>query len=248
MKKLLSLSLAGVLLVAFTGGPITAHQQRSESRQQHSHQQQRGSEQREAQQQEDSRREESPQDSQAVQANIRQRRAQIAKKAVERLKEVKYEVCERKKKQLQRVIPKLATQATALKDAIDRVYDNVQGFAESEQVVVSDYEAKKASLDKAQVEAAAAVGLVEDYQEDYQFELENCGDPHLGQRLDTFRLAVTQAQDALHVYRDELVSLIQSMRAQEADNAEQQGENQNGSPGDSTGTDNTPDEEVENGQ
>lgn len=243
MKKLLSLSLAGVLLVAFTGGPITAHQQRSESRQQHSHQQQRGSEQREAQQQEDSRREESPQDSQAVQANIRQRRAQIAKKAVERLKEVKYEVCERKKKQLQRVIPKLATQATAFKDAIDRVYDNVQGFAESEQVVVSDYEAKKASLDKAQAEAAAAVGVVEDYQ----FELD-CDNPSVGEQLDGFRLAVTQARDALHVYRDELVALIQSMRAHEADNADQQGENQNGSPGDSTGTDNTPDEEVENGQ
>ncbi|PSO44347.1 hypothetical protein BRC21_01560 [Candidatus Saccharibacteria bacterium SW_7_54_9] len=244
MKKLLSLSLAGVLLVAFTGGPVAAQQQRSESRQQQSEQQQRGSEQRDTRQQEESRREESPQDSQATQEDTRERREQIEQKVAERKKEVKQEVCKRKKEQLQRVIPKLATQATALKDAIDRVYDNVQGFVESEQVVVSDYEAKKASVDEAQAEAAAAVGVVEYYQ----FELENCGDPHVGQRLDGFHLAVTQAREALHVYRDELVALIQSMRAQEADNADQQEENQNGPGGDSTGAENAPDEEVENGQ
>ena len=243
MKKLLSLSLAGVLLVAFTGGPVTAQQQRSDSRQQQSEQQQRRSEQRDTRQREESRGEESQQDSQAAQEDTRERREQIEQKVAERKQEVKQEVCERKKEQLQRVIPKLATQATALKDAIDRVYDNVQGFVESEQVVVSDYEAKKTSVDEAQAEAAAAVGVVEDYQ----FELD-CDNPNVGEQLDGFRLAVTQAREALHAYRDELVALIQSMRAQEADNADQQGENQNGSGDDSTGADNAPDEEVGNGQ
>lgn len=179
------------------------------------------------------------QQGETAQEDAQQRQERIQQQVQERRAEVQQQVCERKEDQLQQVIPRLATQSRALKDAIDQVYDNVQGFVENEQVVVEDYEAHTESIDAAQADAEAAVQVVENYE----FELD-CENPNIGQQLDGFRLAVEEARQELKTYRDELVKLIQEMRAEEASNSETSNDNdQNGN-----GAGNAASEEVENAQ
>lgn len=179
------------------------------------------------------------QQGETAQEDAQQRQERIQQQVQERRAEVQQQVCERKEDQLQQVIPRLATQSRALKDAIDQVYDNVQGFVENEQVVVEDYEAHTESIDAAQADAEAAVQVVENYE----FELD-CENPNIGQQLDGFRLAVEEARQELKTYRDELVKLIQEMRAEEANNSEtSNGNGQNGN-----GAGNAASEEVENAQ
>lgn len=242
MKKITNIAVASVLMVAMTAGVASAHghsvhrsnQERGQTAQQEH--QQRGGEtaQNHAQQQR-----------QAAQEDAQQRRDRIRQEVEERRAEVKQQVCERKQEQLQRVIPRLATQSTALKDAIDRVYENVQGFVEDEQVVVEGYEEHKSSVDAAQADAEAAVQVVEGYE----FELD-CDNPNVGGQLDGFRTAVEEAREALVVYRDELVHLIQEMRAEEADDADEdeEDEEENNQGGSADDADNASDEGVENAQ
>lgn len=233
MKKYISLGMVAALLVTVPTSPALARA--------HSDNQDRG--QPTTQQPDQSRDSASQQDGQRGQTSredAEQRRERIQEEVEERRAEVKQQVCERKQEQLQRVIPKLATQARALKDAMDRVYENVQGFVEDEQVVVEGYEEHKNSVDAAQADAEAAVQVVEDYE----FELD-CDNPNVGEQLDGFRTAAEEARQELQEYRDELVHLIQEMRAEEAENTE--GE-QNGQTNNANGANNTADEGVENAQ
>lgn len=209
MRTIINIAIAGVMVVAVTAGPATAQAQAHDG-------QERGQTAREeAQQQRETAQEDAQQRAQSAQEDAQQRRDRIQQQVEERRAEVQQQVCERKQEQLQNVIPRLATQSRALKDAMDRVYENVQGFVESEQVVVESYEEHKSSVDAAQADAEAAVQVVENYE----FELD-CDNPNVGEQLDGFRMAVEEARQELQTYRDELVHLIQEMRAEEADNTE----------------------------
>ncbi len=239
MKRIASVAIASVMLVAVTAGPVSAQGYSTDQSRQESRQAQTAQE--ETQRQQGITQEEAQQRGQAAQESAQQRKERIQQQVEERRSEVKQQVCERKQEQLQQVIPKLATQSRALKDAMDRVYENVQGFVESEQVVVEGYEERKSSVDAAQADAEAAVQVVEDYE----FELD-CDTPSVGEQLDGFRTAVEEARQELQTYRDELVHLIQEMRAEEADSAEDQEEN--GQESGTNGADSTADEGEENAQ
>lgn len=139
----------------------------------------------------------------------KQRVARIKQTVEERKAEIKQRVCEKRQDVLQRNIPRMASGATNVKKAFDTIYERVQGFYDSGQLTVENYDELTASIDVAQAEAAAAVTAAENFS----FELD-CEDPDVATQLDSFRLAVTEAKDSLKVYRDELVDLISAMRAE----------------------------------
>lgn len=141
-----------------------------------------------------------------------ERRERIQAEAEERREEVQQRVCEQRQEQLQEIIPRLGTSATTLLDTMDGIYEQVQEFYESDQLTVENYDELNEEVASAQADAEAAVAVVEGYE----FELD-CEDPNLGQQLDGFRQAVTEAREELMEYREALVNLIQELRAEAAE-------------------------------
>lgn len=139
---------------------------------------------------------------------VQERISQIKQRVEERRAQIRQEVCERRQERLNTVIPNLARGATAVKGTLDKVYERVQGFYDSGQLTVENYDELKSNVDTAKTEAEAALEALTDYE----FELD-CDNPNAAQQLDGFREAVGQARDALKNYRDQLVVLISSMRA-----------------------------------
>lgn len=153
-------------------------------------------------------------------AAIRQQReervAEIKQRVEERKAEIQQQVCERRESNLQRVIPRLSTSAVTLVDRIDVMYDRVVGFYESGQLTVSNYDELKENVDTAQADAHAAVEALDEFE----FEID-CENPNVGEQLDSFRTAVQDAREPIKEYRDALVELISSLRAEAAEeNAE----------------------------
>lgn len=148
--------------------------------------------------------------------DAQERRERIQAEVEERRQEVQQRVCEQRQERLQDIIPRLGTSAVRLKDVMDDIYDKVQGFYEDGPLTVENYDELADEVDSAQAEAHAAVTVVEDYQ----FELD-CDEPGVGQQLDGFRQAVTEARDELKNYRTALVELISSLRAEAADGEEE---------------------------
>ena len=144
-----------------------------------------------------------------------QRTADIEQRVEERQAQVMQDVCERRQEQFSQLIPRLSNQSTRILAAMDGVYERVDGFYESGQLTVADYESRNEAVQAAQDHAAAAVQVVVGY--DFTFD---CDNPSLGNQLFGFREAVSEAREALGSYRVALVDLIQSMRAAAAENAE----------------------------
>lgn len=148
----------------------------------------------------------------AVKALRDERTNDIDARVEERRAQVRQDVCERRQEHFSTLIPKLANQSTRLASTIDNVYERVQGFYESGQLTVADYDERNAAVTAAQADAQAAVEVVAAYE--FEFDCEN---PSVGDQLFGFREAVTEARQALKDYRTELVGLISSMRAAAAE-------------------------------
>lgn len=151
-------------------------------------------------------------------------------KAQERIAEIKTQIearklqlsqdkCERHKARLEAAIPRLGTHASRHLAVIDKIYERVQGFYESGQLTVSNYEELKATIDAAQVDASAAVTALQEYQIEVDCESED-----VGEQLDGVREAANQAKEALKTYRKALVELISSLRAEAAEQNAQNGD------------------------
>ncbi len=143
------------------------------------------------------------------------RSAEIQERVQERRAQVQADVCERRQDQLNQVLPRLATQSTRLAANMDTIYERVQGFYESGQLTVPNYDELDEAVAASQAEAQAAVELVTTYE----FELD-CDNPSLGDQMFTFRESVAEAREALKQYRTDLVTLISSLRAAAAEQAE----------------------------
>lgn len=152
---------------------------------------------------------------QQMQEEARERVELIKQEVEERRETIKQEVCERRQQQLTQVMPRLATGATSVKSAFDTIYSRVQGFYESGQLTVSNYDELKAEVDAAQAEAAVALAAVDSYE----FELD-CENANVGEQLDGFRTAVSSAKESLKAYRQALVNLISALRAEAAEEAQ----------------------------
>lgn len=143
------------------------------------------------------------------------RTAEIEQRVQQRQAQVQTDVCERRQEQLNRVLPRLATQSTRLAATMDTIYERVQGFYESGQLTVENYDELNKAVAASQTEALAAVELVTSNE----FELD-CDNPSLGGQMFTFRESVSEAREALKRYRSDLVLLISSLRAAAAEQAE----------------------------
>lgn len=138
----------------------------------------------------------------------RERAERIRQQAEQRQAQVLMDICERREQQLNQLIPSLSRQATSLLGTIDSVYSRVQQFYDTGQITVENYDELTASVDAAGEDAAAAVQALSDYG----FNL-NCSDPKTGDYLESFRIAASEAKEALKNYRAELVNLISALRA-----------------------------------
>lgn len=154
--------------------------------------------------------------SEQIKQEAQTRVEQIKQEVEERRAEIKQQVCERQQEVLQSAIPRLASGATNVKSSFDTIYERVQGFYADGQLTVENYAELTASVDAAQANAAAAVGAVETYN----FELD-CDNPNVGAQLDSFRQAVTEARATLVAYRDQMVALVSAMRAEAAEQQDQ---------------------------
>jgi hypothetical protein len=149
-----------------------------------------------------------------------ERAAQIGEQNEVRRAQIMESVCERRAEHFSQLIPRLATGAASLQTAMDTVYERVQGFYESGQLSVANYDELKANVDAVQLEADAAVQAAATYE----FELD-CATPGAGQQLAGFRVAMSEAREALKDYRTELVALISALRAEAAEDAAGEEEN-----------------------
>ncbi len=154
-------------------------------------------------------------------ANAQERVEQIRQDVQERRAQVMQDVCERRQDRLQENIPNLARGATALQNAMDSIYERVQGFYEDGQLTVSNYDELNDNVAAAQADAAASVEAVLEFE----FELD-CEDPNLGEQMDGFRQAVSEAREELKEYRGELVELIRALRAEAAEENAQDSEDE----------------------
>lgn len=149
-------------------------------------------------------------------ANAQERVERIREDVAERRATVMQQVCEQRQERLQEKIPNLARSATALQAAMDSIYERVQGFYESGQLSVNNYDELNDNVASAQADAAAAVEAATEFE----FELD-CENPNVGEQMDSFRQGVVEAREELKVYRSELVELISALRAEAAeDNAD----------------------------
>lgn len=151
----------------------------------------------------------------AVEARRAERTADIEQRVTERQAQVRQDVCERREDQMGEMIPRLSNQSSRIVGAIDGVHDRVQGFYESGQLTMNDYEAYNEAVEAARADAHASVEVVASYE--FEFD---CDNPSVGDQLFGFRETVAEARDSLKQYRSELVVLISSLRAEAAQQAE----------------------------
>ncbi|CAN5663464.1 hypothetical protein BH23PAT1_BH23PAT1_2760 [soil metagenome] len=205
MKKYLGLLAVGVLLVASAQSAVYA-QGRPDLSQKREAAQAAAAEARE--------------NAQPPKPDVEERKAQIQEQVKARKASIQQEVCERRQQNLERAIPRLATGATSVKNAIDTVYERVQGFYESNQLTVDNYAEHVENIEAAKVNADAALTVVNEYQ----FELD-CDNPNVGEQLAAYREAIADARESLKEYRTELVNLISDLRAEAAQNQEANAQN-----------------------
>jgi hypothetical protein len=161
-----------------------------------------------------------PASAQLRQEAIQEIRAEREEKINERLQRrevrIRADVCERREQQLARIVPRLTTQSTRILEVVDGIHERVQGFYESGQLTVSNYENLNQNVFDAREQATAAIELVASND----FEVD-CSATGLGDQLFVYRESIADARDALKAYRAELVVLISSLRSAAADEAEE---------------------------
>lgn len=142
-----------------------------------------------------------------------ERTAEIRERVENRQAQIQADQCERRQEQLAQRIPRLATSSERLLEVLDNTYDRVQGFYNSGQLTVANYEELNEAVAAAQAEAAGSVaGLTEDFA--FEFD---CDNPSVGDQMFAFRESVSETRELLKAYRAELVVLISSMRAAAAE-------------------------------
>ncbi len=197
-RKRISLAVIAALLVATLTLPVAAVAQRGEGQARAQSARQTAEERREAI------------------SDLREQRTEDIQRRVEaRRAQVRSDVCERRQDQASQLVPRLANQTTRLLATIDGVHERVQGFYETGQLTVANYDDLNDSVLLAQADAQAAAEVVVNYE--FEFDCEN---PSLGNQTFAFRSAVSEAREALKEYRAQLVTLISSLRAAAAEQNE----------------------------
>ncbi|MDX1765380.1 MAG: hypothetical protein R3313_00340 [Candidatus Saccharimonadales bacterium] len=154
-----------------------------------------------------------------VAARIAERKAEAKEKVEEKraqrelkTQEKRQEACERRLAKLASSMDRIQTQATKHLGVIDSFFEKVQGFYDSGQLTVSNYDellvAAEAAQENAQIEVEALGDL--------NVEID-CEDPEVAVDIGSYKQGTSMVKQALKDYRKALVSLISSMRAAAAE-------------------------------
>lgn len=143
-----------------------------------------------------------------IRVQVEERREEIRQKVEERKVVIQKNVCERRITSLKRTMPRVSQGATSVKESLDTMYERVQGFYESGQLTVANYEELTALIDTEKAEAESAIELV-----DAAAFVPDCENETVGEQLDSYRLTVQAAKDELKAYRTALVQLINSLQS-----------------------------------
>lgn len=146
--------------------------------------------------------------------------------AQEKSQEARQAACERRQEKLTSAMANLSAAAGRHAAAFDSIFTRVQGFYDSGQLVVSNYDELVGAATEAQSAAQVEIGALGNLNVEI-----DCEDPDVAATVAAFRDSAAAARTALKTYRSALVDLISSLRAQAAeDNAS----NGDGDTGDTT--------------
>lgn len=141
-------------------------------------------------------------------ARVAEKRAAQEQRTSERLQQA----CERQSARLESAMTRASAQANRLLGVMDDFYDKVQGFYESNQLTVDDYDEQTQLIDAAKESAETEIAALAVLDEQV-----DCTDPEAVVNVRAYRDSAVAAKDALKEYRRTLVTLISSMRAASAD-------------------------------
>lgn len=153
--------------------------------------------------------------SRSDEARIRaeERKREIKEKVQNNRLQIRRDVCERKHQEITKKMPNFSHGASSVKKTLDTVYERVLGFYENSRLTVDNYSELVGSVEVARINAEAAMGVLENQT----FSLD-CSDPDMSQKLDSHRLAIQDAREALKAYKRALIDLISSMRSSSSEN------------------------------
>ena len=141
-----------------------------------------------------------------------ERIAEIKEEVAARKLELQQDRCERRQEKLAALLPKLSNGATRVKGAIDKVYERVQGFYDSGQLTVDNYDELVEAIELAKANAESSLEALDSFE----FEID-CEENGVGGQLDGYRTAVKGAKEDLKAYRKSVVALISSLKAEAAE-------------------------------
>lgn len=152
---------------------------------------------------------------QEVKKEAREKAKEIRAQARAERSELKPDKCERNQAKIERAIPRISRNAENLVGVFDKIYDRVQGFYESGQLTVSNYDELADAVDEAQLAATTDVAALQELE----FTLD-CDDPETGVELVSLKDIATGTKDSIKSYRSALVDLISAMRSAAAEASE----------------------------
>lgn len=129
--------------------------------------------------------------------------------------EARLKACEKRKSKLESSMSKISTRAEKLVGTFDKVYERVQGFYESGQLTVSNYDELNDAVALAQENAATEAATLSELESEI-----DCEDPEVAAEVSTYRVSTDEAKAALKEYKTALVALISSMRSAAADKSD----------------------------
>lgn len=128
--------------------------------------------------------------------------------------EARQAACERRTEKLESAMDRLVAQATRLLGVMDSFHERVEGFYESGQLTVANYDELIGNVDVAQEAAYVEVAALLELNVDI-----NCEEADVAAVVSAFRGSTQTAKDSLREYRRTLVELISAMRSEAADSA-----------------------------
>lgn len=146
-------------------------------------------------------------------------KAAVAEKresAKEKSSEARQSACEKRQQKIEASIARISKQATRHVATFDAIYERVQGFYDKGQLTVHNYDELNAAVSNAQATATLEAAVLGEVDSGI-----NCEDPNVAETVATYRTSASAAKESLKAYRSALVELISSLRAEAAEQKQQ---------------------------
>lgn len=128
-----------------------------------------------------------------------------------KIQEKRKEACEKRVSKLSSSMDRISTQATRLLGVMDDFYAKVQGFYESGQLTVANYDELNANVETAKANAELEISALGELNTDI-----DCNNPDVSSTISAFKGSTNAAKDSLKEYRKSLVALISALKSESA--------------------------------